>query len=437
MSTTLFLSPIIQSALDLDVYKINMMQAAYRFYPDTQVRYELIVRSDDDLSDLIEEVRQEIKKLALLTFTAEQIAYLKNQASYLTGEFLEYLRHFRFVPQQQVLLETVPSQSGQSQLRVAIQGIWHETILYETLVMSIISEVRNRRRWHNIPYSQFEQVLSDKISQLKNELQQRHIDNFRFSEMGTRRRFSAKVQRDTLDYLRTHVPELLTGTSNYHLAQEFALTPIGTVAHEWFMAHQALVNVQDSQRVALDRWLAAFSGHLGIALTDTIGIDAFLQDFNAQRANAYVGVRHDSGCPFTWGDKIISHYQSLGIDPLSKTLIFTDGLDFSRALDICEYFAGRAQISFGIGTFLANDMGDWQNAQGERYQPLSMVVKMAECNRSPVAKISDEPEKAMCEDIFFLLNLKQRFGLPLEMDDVIATLTSLQKTQSISFQHVA
>lgn len=437
MSTALFQSPIIQSALDLDVYKINMMQAAYRFYPETQVRYELIVRSDDDLSDLIEEVRHEIEKLALLTFTAEQITYLKNQAPYLTSEFLEYLRHFRFVPQQQVVLETVPSQSGQSQLRVAIQGIWHETILYETLVMSIISEVRNRRHWQTIPYSQFEQVLANKISQLKNELQQRRISNFRFSEMGTRRRFSAKVQRDTLDYLRSHVPELLTGTSNYHLAQEFALTPIGTVAHEWFMAHQALVNVQDSQRVALDRWLEAFSGHLGIALTDTIGIDAFLQDFNPQRAHAYVGVRHDSGCPFTWGDKIISHYQSLGIDPLSKTLIFTDGLDFSRALDICEYFAGRAQISFGIGTFLANDMGDWQNAQGERYQALSMVVKMAECNRSPVAKISDEPEKAMCEDIFFLLNLKQRFGLPLEMDEVIATLTSLQKTQSISFQHVA
>ncbi len=195
MSTALFQSPIIQSALDLDVYKINMMQAAYRFYPETQVRYELIVRSDDDLSDLIEEVRQEIEKLALLAFTAEQITYLKNQAPYLTSEFLEYLRHFRFVPQQQVLLETVPSQSGQSQLRVAIQGIWHETILYETLVMSIISEVRNRRRWQTIPYSQFEQVLANKISQLKNQLQQRRISNFRFSEMGTRRRFSAKVQR--------------------------------------------------------------------------------------------------------------------------------------------------------------------------------------------------------------------------------------------------
>ncbi|EPU3210137.1 nicotinate phosphoribosyltransferase [Vibrio vulnificus] len=437
MCAPLFQPAIIQSVLDLDVYKINMMQAAYRFYPQTQVRYELIVRSDDNLSDLVEEVREEINRLAELRFDAAQLAYLAEKAPYLTAEFLSYLETFRFHPQQQVSVGIFRTAQGDCQLRVTINGIWHETILYETLVMSIISELRNRRYWAQIPQSQLHKVLEDKLDFLDSELKRRNITNFRFSEMGTRRRFSFAAQKTMLDVLRARVPELLLGTSNYHLAQEFNLTPIGTVAHEWTMAHQALVAVQHSQCVALDKWLEAFDGSLGIALTDTIGIDAFLSDFDLDKATAYAGVRHDSGSPFVWGDKIIAHYESLGIDPTTKTLIFTDGLDFARALDICEYFAGRAQISFGIGTFLANDMGNWTNDKGTRYQPISMVVKMAECNGSPVAKISDEPEKAMCEDIFFLMNLKQRFGLEVGLDKAIETLKQMKRQQKKRIQSVA
>jgi len=410
MTAKLFYDNIIQSALDLDVYKINMMHAARKFYPNAQVRYELIVRSEEDLSSLKDDVEKEIGKLAQLQFSSQEVAYLETQATYLEPEFLDYLNGFRFKPEQQV---SVTTQEGQ--LRVSISGIWHQTILYETLVMSIISEVRNRTRWSNIPYSQFASVLEDKVAQLKLELERRDITNFQFSEMGSRRRFSAKVQHDMVDHLRQHAPNLMSGTSNYHLAKQFGLTPIGTVAHEWFMAHQQLVEPAQSQKVALDRWHQAFSGKLGIALTDTIGIDAFLKDFTFERANAYAGVRHDSGSPFDWGDKIIAHYQLLGIDPKSKVLIFTDGLNFDRALEICEYFADRATISFGIGTFLANDMGNWSD-ENSRYQPLSMVVKMTECNGAAVAKISDEPEKAMCEDPIFLADLKQSFGLESKYD---------------------
>lgn len=410
MSATLFNDRIIQSALDLDVYKINMMYAARKFYPQTQVRYELIVRSDENLSDLSDQVEQEIAKLADCQFNAAEIEYLTKHAPYLDADFLDYLGQFRFMPNKQV---TVVTDDGQ--LRVSISGIWHETILYETLVMSIISEVRNRNRWSAIPYQQFSQVLSDKIALLKQELKAREITNFQFSEMGSRRRFSAQIQHDMVDYLRQHASELMTGTSNYHLAKQFDLTPIGTVAHEWFMAHQQLVEPALSQQIALDKWHNAFDGQLGIALTDTIGIDAFLQDFTFERASAYAGVRHDSGDPFAWGDKMIAHYESLGIDANSKLLIFTDGLNFERALDICDYFAGRAKVSFGIGTFLANDMGEWRDSNGA-YQPLSMVVKMAECNGAAVAKISDEPQKAMCEDEHFLAELKQSFGLLPEYD---------------------
>lgn len=405
MSASLFNNQIIQSALDLDVYKINMMYAAYTHYPNTKVRYELIVRSDESLADLKEEVKAEINNLAQLQFTPQELEYLADKAPYLGNEFIAYLSEFRFKPHEQVTV----SHSG-NQLNVSISGIWHETILYETLVMSIISEIRNRRRWNKIPYVQFEKVLAHKVANLKSELKRRDITNFQFAEMGSRRRFSAQVQHDMVKYFNQHACELMSGTSNYHLAKQFDLTPIGTVAHEWFMAHQALTSVEQSQQIALDLWQSTFDGKLGIALTDTIGIDAFLKDFSFERANAYAGVRHDSGSPFDWGDKMIAHYTSLGIDPMSKVLIFTDGLNFERALEICEYFKGRANISFGIGTFLANDMGDWSE-DNEQYQPLSMVVKIAECNGLPVAKISDEPEKAMCEDADFLKTLKQSFNL--------------------------
>ncbi|WP_274016062.1 nicotinate phosphoribosyltransferase [Vibrio parahaemolyticus] len=417
MTTTLFSSRIIQSALDFDVYKVNMMSAVAALYPDAMVSYKFIVRSEEDLSELLPEVKAEVLKLQDVRFTEDEIAYMKRVAPYLKPEFVEALRHFRFNPQSDVSFHNKTMSDGSSQLRITINGLWKETILYETIIMSIVSEVRSRQRWSDIPFEQFQTVLEDKVRYLKAELERRNITNFKFADMSTRRRFSFQAQRTMLEYLSKELPQCLTGTSNYHLARELDLTPIGTVAHEWFMGHQALVNVRDSQKIALQRWQKMFNGALGIALTDTIGIDAFLKDFDEELSNAYVGVRHDSGCPFTWGEKMIAHYESLGIDPMTKTLVFTDGLNFEQALDICEHFQGRVQVSFGIGTSLANDMGNYVNDQGEVYQPLSIVIKMVTCNGSPVAKISDEPEKAMCEDIFFLMNLKRRFEQPLDLNE--------------------
>ncbi|EGQ7866414.1 nicotinate phosphoribosyltransferase [Vibrio parahaemolyticus] len=417
MTTTLFSSRIIQSALDFDVYKVNMMSAVAALYPDAMVSYKFIVRSEEDLSELLPEVKAEVLKLQDVRFTEDEIAYMKRVAPYLKPEFVEALRHFRFNPQSDVSFHNKTMSDGSSQLRITINGLWKETILYETIIMSIVSEVRSRQRWSDIPFDQFHTVLEDKVRYLKAELERRNITNFKFADMSTRRRFSFQAQRTMLEYLSKELPQCLTGTSNYHLARELDLTPIGTVAHEWFMGHQALVNVRDSQKIALQRWQKMFNGALGIALTDTIGIDAFLKDFDEELSNAYVGVRHDSGCPFTWGEKMIAHYESLGIDPMTKTLVFTDGLNFEQALDICEHFQGRVQVSFGIGTSLANDMGNYVNDQGEAYQPLSIVIKMVTCNGSPVAKISDEPEKAMCEDIFFLMNLKRRFEQPLDLNE--------------------
>ncbi|MGR5237150.1 nicotinate phosphoribosyltransferase [Vibrio alfacsensis] len=427
MTSNLFSSRIIQSALDFDVYKVNMMSAVAALYPDAMVSYKFIVRSEEDLSELLPEVEAEVLKLQDVQFNAEEIEYIKAVAPYLNPKFVDALHAFRFNPQRDVAFNIKPTADGFSQLGITINGLWQDTILYETIIMSIVSEVRSRMRWPEIPFEQFQAVLEDKVRHLKSDLKRRNITNFRFADMSTRRRFSFQVQRSMLAFLSKELPDCLTGTSNYHLAREFDLTPIGTVAHEWFMGHQALVNVRDSQKVALQRWQEMFKGAIGIALTDTIGIDAFLKDFDEELSHAYLGVRHDSGCPYSWGEKMIEHYRSLGIDPMTKTLVFTDGLNFEQALDICEHFQGRVQVSFGIGTSLANDMGDYANAQGIAYQPLSIVIKMVSCNGSPVAKISDEPEKAMCEDIFFLMNLKRRFDLPLDLDECRTLIDRLEK----------
>ncbi|CAE6938973.1 Catalyzes the synthesis of beta-nicotinate D-ribonucleotide from nicotinate and 5-phospho-D-ribose 1-phosphate at the expense of ATP [Vibrio sp. B1REV9] len=417
MTTNLFSSRIIQSALDFDVYKVNMMSAVAALYPDAMVSYKFIVRSEEDLSELLPEVKAEVLKLQDIRFSADEIEYMKGVAPYLNSAFVDGLRAFRFNPQRDVSFNIKTMADSSSQLRITINGLWKETILYETIIMSIVSEVRSRSRWSDVPVEQFQSVLEDKVRHLKAELKRRNITNFKFADMSTRRRFSFQAQRSMLEFLSQALPNNLTGTSNYHLARELGLTPIGTVAHEWFMGHQALVNVRDSQKVALQRWQKMFNGALGIALTDTIGIDAFLRDFDEELSHAYAGVRHDSGCPYAWGEKMIEHYHSLGIDPMTKTLVFTDGLNFEQALDICEYFQGRVQVSFGIGTSLANDMGEYTNANGTKYKPLSIVIKMVTCNGSPVAKISDEPEKAMCEDIFFLMNLKRRFEQPLDLEE--------------------
>ncbi|SHO58153.1 nicotinate phosphoribosyltransferase [Vibrio quintilis] len=428
MNTSLFSQHMIKSLLDLDAYKINMMQAIHSFYPDTAVRYELIVRSDEDISDLLSDIRHEIKQLAQLQFSEQDIQYLKKSSPHLKTTFLHSLRYFRFQPEQQVELGII-HENNKKQLRVSIYGTWRDTILYETIIMSIISEVRSRRHWADVPADRAKQVLLKKITHLKNKLTERGIHNFKITEMGTRRRFSSEVQHQVIECMQQYIPGLLLGTSNYHYAREFNLQPIGTIAHEWFMGHQALVNPADSQQVALEQWLKAFDGQLSIAPTDTLTIDAFINDFNVHLAKAYDGVRHDSGCPYTWGDKMIAHYERLGIDPKTKLFVFSDGLNFDQALDICEYFSDRVQISFGIGTFLTNDLDAWTNAQNQAYQPLSIVIKLAECNSRPVAKISDKPEKAMCEDIIYLAHLKQQFNIPLDIDKLISTLKEMKNHQ--------
>jgi nicotinate phosphoribosyltransferase len=226
---------------------------------------------------------------------------------------------------------------------------------------------------------------------------------FRVSDFGTRRRFSRAWHEEIIGTLKRETPEHFAGTSNVLLAMEHSVTPLGTMAHEYMQACQALgPRLRDSQVFAFDVWAKEYRGDLGIAIADTYGTDAFLRDFDMYFCKLFDGARHDSGDPFDWGERLIEHYRRNRVDPRTKTLIFSDQLTFPIAIDIARRFHGRAITSFGIGTNLTNDLG---------YEPINIVIKMTECNGQPVAKVSDSPGKTVSKDAGYLAYLRQVFGL--------------------------
>lgn len=401
----LFRDRIITSAMDTDAYKLHMQQVVFEKYPAVMVKYRFRCRTDESLVEYAADIREAIHDLEGLRFTEDQLLYL-SRIPFLKPAFIDFLRQFRFDPKRYV---TVRVEDGQ--LTIESEGPWLYTILFEIPVLAIVSEVRNRCRYGDVREEVIQKTLYEKVSYLQAELDRRRLDDFRFADFGTRRRFSYTIQNRVVDYLARSFPDNFVGTSNYHLAREYGITPIGTMAHEYLQAHQAFVNVSRSQKEALEVWNHVYRGRLGVALTDCITTDAFLKDFDYLFSVLFSGVRHDSGDPFAWGEKFIRHYEGLGIDPLTKTLVFSDGLNFSKALDITEHFQGRIKTSFGIGTFLTNDLGGYTDPRGEVYRPLNIVMKLVQCDGMPVAKISDEPGKSMCDDPVYLANLKARFNV--------------------------
>jgi len=246
--------------------------------------------------------------------------------------------------------------------------------------------------------------LDEKLHWLRSQASSDELASFTLADFGTRRRFSFAVQAMVVDRLQCDFPGRFAGTSNVHLARTRNVKPMGTMAHEWIMAHQQLgPRLIDSQVAALDCWVREYRGALGIALTDCITMDAFLRDFDLYFAKLFDGLRHDSGDPLRWAEKAITHYQRLGIDPKTRQLIFSDGLDLARALEIHRALIGRSNPSFGIGTGLTCDIPG--------VEPTNMVIKMTACNGQPVAKISDSPGKTMCRDEAFVSYMRHVFGL--------------------------
>ena len=395
---------IIQSLLDTDLYKFTMMQVVLHHFPEAQVEYRFKCRNPNvDLSPFIEEIEAEIRAFCALRFTQRELEYLRGWR-FIKSDFLDLLGLFQ-LDERFIKVSRIPD--SPREIDIAIKGPWLHTILFEVPVLAIVSEVYNRGHSPNADFTEGRRRLEAKIAQANTVKE----SDFRIADYGTRRRFSRAWHDEVVRTLKNGLGPHFVGTSNVRLAMDHGLTPLGTMAHEYLQACQAVgPRLRDSQAFAFNMWAREYRGDLGIALSDVCGMDAFLRDFDLFFCKLFDGVRHDSGDPFEWGEKLIAHYQKMRIDPRSKTMVFSDSLTVPLAIRLHQYFKGRAQTSFGIGSNLTNDIG---------YEPLQIVIKMTRCNGQPVAKISDEPSKTMDYDPSYVSYLREVFQVP----EIPATMT--------------
>ena len=391
---------IVQSLLETDLYKFTMWQALLHKHPAAQAEYAFVCRNKPawPLAQLKAEVERELDHLCSLSFREDELDYLRG-LRFMKSDFIDFLALFRF----QRKFITVDADGDNLVIRA--RGPQVHVMGFEIFVLYIVNELYFRRFDQESALAEARRRLAGKIELLRSlpqEAPTRHP--FEFFDFGVRRRFSGAWQDEVVATLAREVPQYFKGTSNVHLARKYDLVPIGTMAHEYLQAFQSFgVRLRDFQKAALEDWVQEYRGDLGVALTDVVGMDAFLADFDLYFAKLFDGLRHDSGDPFEWGEKALAHYAKLRIDPQTKRLTFSDGLDLPAAQALHRHFADRTMTGFGIGTNLTNDTG---------IEPLNIVMKLMSCNGQPVAKLSDAPGKTLCKDETFLAYLRQVFHHP-------------------------
>lgn len=382
------LPQIINSLLETDMYKFSMGQTIFHQFTSYKTTWTFKCRNKDVhfTDEMVEEIKEQVQAFCQLRFTEEELEYLDN-ITWIKGTYVDFLRLWQ--PRYEEFTITTDAPCG---LAIDAAGTWLNTSMYEIPVLAIVNEVYFRMAYdYDVLLKQFKRRLDEKVRLLEE-------DTYRlsdFSEFGLRRRLSAEAQEMAVKAIaEVELPadSHFIGTSNVYLAKKFNLKPVGTMAHEWIMCtgqgnHKH--NPAYSNWYALDAWVKEYGILNGIALTDTITTDCFLRDFQLTYATLFSGVRHDSGDPCEWGDKMIAHYNSLGINPRTKTLLFSDSLDFERATALYDYFKDKAKVAFGIGTFISNDTDE---------EALNIVMKTTKCNGMDVAKISDVAGKGMCKN---------------------------------------
>ena len=382
---------IIESLLDLDFYKLTQGQVVFHQFADVEVEYEFRCRNDDiDLLPYKDEIKDEIDHLCELKLTVDEISFLKG-IRFLKKSYIEFLSMLR------LMCFGVTISEENDKLSIKVKGPWAYRIYFETLILSIVNEVYFRNTVPNPDFEGARKILKDKIDLLICPTK------VYFSDFGTRRRFSRVWQEEVVATLKKEVRYNFLGTSNVRLAMINDLTPMGTMAHEYLQCCQALVRVVDSQKYAFECWAKEYRGELGIALSDVVGMDAFLNDFDSYFSKLFDGARHDSGDPFVWCDKLIKHYRKYNIEPITKTALFSDSLTFPLMIELAKKYYGVINTRFGIGTNLTNDIPG--------VKPINIVMKVVQCNGRPVAKISDSAGKGMCKDQSYLAYLKQQFNI--------------------------
>jgi nicotinate phosphoribosyltransferase len=377
-----------------------MMQVVFEKYPNAMVRYDFKDRNGTLFNErtteggkLFNDIGVWIKELCNLKLTKDEIDYLKSIRYFKPG-FIEFLRNFQF-NHDYIRYDT------SNGFNIIVEGPWLMTILFEVPILATVSELFHHHNGDDGigAYLKGKERFLEKVNYLDNHI---HRDQeLRIVDLGTRRRFSYNWHKELLTMAKQRT-NYITGTSNVHFAKEFGFTPVGTMAHEYICAHQQLGRVEDSQKAAFQTWADVYRGDLGIALSDTVGFNAFIRDFDLYFAKLFDGARHDSGCPYHWCETLIKHYKRLGIDSKSKIAVFSDGLTIPIVVDLFKKFSSEIKTTFGIGTNLTNDMG--VTAQ-------QIVMKMTECNGRPVAKVSDSIGKGMCLDPNFEKYVKGIFDV--------------------------
>ena len=397
---------IINSLLETDAYKFSMGQAIYHQFSDYKTTWSFKCRNTDVhfTEEMVEEIKRQIKLYCGLRFQEDELTYLDN-IRWIKGSYCDFLRLWQ--PNYNDFTITTDAPCG---LSIETRGTWLNTSMYEIPTLAIVNEVYFRMAYdYDTLFESFKRRLNEKVSKLENG----EYEMGGFSEFGIRRRLSGEAQELAVKTLRDAKFEgsKFVGTSNVYLARKLGITPVGTMAHEWLMCvgqgnHKH--NPAYSNWYALDAWVKEYGVLNGTALTDAITTDCFLKDFQLTYATLFTGVRHDSGNPIEWGEKMIAHYKSLGIDPKTKTLLFSDSLNFEKATWIYRYFKGKVNVAFGIGTFIANDTD---------VPALNIVMKTTLCNGMDVAKISDVEGKGMCKNPDYVHYLKRCISWRMEHDE--------------------
>jgi len=398
---------IITSLLDTDLYKFTMMQVVLHHFPGAQVEYRFKCRNAGvDLTPYVDEIREEIEWLCTLRFRERELEYLRT-FRFIKSDFVDFLGLFHLNTKYITVRRAQGEGRPAGEIEIVIKGPWLHTILFEVPVLAIVNEVVFRNQQPSPDYAEGRRRLLEKIGLVRDDPQlskaREGAEALKIADYGTRRRFSRIWHDEVLLLLKDQLGDNLAGTSNVLLAMKHGLTPLGTMAHEYLQACQALgPRLRDSQVFGFETWAKEYRGDLGIALSDVYGLDAFLRDFDMYFCKLFDGARHDSGDAIEWGERLIAHYEKNRVDPRTKTLVWSDSLTFPRVIELFNRFRGRARLAFGVGTNLTNDLG---------YTPLQIVIKMVRCNGQPVAKLSDAPEKNMCEDVAYLAYLRQVFEL--------------------------
>ena len=406
------LEPIIKSHLETDAYKFSMGQCIFHQFNNYTTRWTFRCRNKNVkfTREMVEEIKEQIAHYCTILFKEEELVWLEKNLPWIHRDYTAYLRYWH--PRKEEIFVGYDNDYNDCGLSIETYGTWLNTSMYEIAILSIVNEVYFAFKYgEGAKLAEFEYRTYDHIMQLKTK----KFDIGTFSEFGMRRRYS----RESQNYLIAALCDArdsgslpgFVGTSNVYLARKYHLKAVGTQAHEFIMCvgqgnHKH--NPAYSNWYALDAWVKEYGVLNGIALTDTIGTDVFLKDFNLTYATLFSGVRHDSGDPFEWGEEIIDHYRILNIDPKTKTLLFSDSLNLEKAHAIREHFKDECKVAFGIGTFWSNPLDD----------ALNVVMKVTECNGMPVAKLSDVEGKGMCKDPEYVEYLKRAISWRMHHEEV-------------------